>query len=136
MSRITILISTMLLLVSLGGTAIAEEQQAQWYRVFNVKLKPGKAMEADAFVKKYLTTVDEKVGRKVVTYVYQTGPWDRISYFPAVMTKDGIETVPSDQVWWKAFVQQEGSEDKAAARMAQFMDMVAVFEMEIAKPQQ
>lgn len=123
MSRITILISTILVIATLGGGAIAAEQQVQWCRVFNVKLKPGKAMEADAFVKKYLTTVDEKIGRKVVTYVYQDGPWDRVSYFPAVMTKDGIETVPSDQVWWKAFVEQEGSEEKAAARMAQFMNM-------------
>ena len=136
MSRIMIFVATILLIATFGGTAIAQDQQVQWYRVFDVKLKPGKFLEADAFVKKYLTPVDDKIGRKTITFVYQTGPWDRISYFPAVMTKDGIETIPSDQVWWKAFVEQEGGEDKAAARMAEFMNMVAVFETEIAKPQQ
>ena len=52
------------------------------------------------------------------------------------MTEHGIDTMPSEKVWWDAFVAQEGSEEKAAARMAEFMDMVAVFETEIAKPQQ
>ncbi len=136
MPRITLLVSTILMIVSLGSAAIAEDDQVEWYQVFNGKLKPGKIMEADAFVKKYLTTVDDKIGRKVMTFVYQTGPWDRVSYFPAVMTEQGIDTVPSEQVWWDAFVEQEGSEEKAAARMAEFTDMVAVFETEIAKPQQ
>lgn len=136
MSRITLLVATVLMIVSLGNAATAEDDQVEWYRVFNVKLKPGKIFEADAFVKKYLTPVDDKIGRKVLTFVYQTGPWDRVSYFPAVMTEDGIDTVPSDKVWWDALVEQEGSEENAAARMAEFSDMVAVFETEIAKPQQ
>jgi hypothetical protein len=122
--------------MGLNGVAAAADDQVEWYKVFNVKLKPGKFLEADAFVKTYLTPVDDKIGRKTVTFVYQTGPWDRVSYFPAEMTEQGIDTLPSEKVWWDAFVVQEGSEEKAAARMAEFMDMVAVFETEIAKPQQ
>lgn len=136
MSRIMMFVSALFLIANLGGVAIAQEEEVQWYRVFNVKLKPGKFFEADEFVNKYLTPIDEKIGREVVTFVYQTGPWDRVSYFPAVMTEGGIDTVPSEKVWWDAFVEQEGSEEKAAARMAEFMDMVAVFEVQIAKPQQ
>ena len=114
---------------------VKAEGNPEWYKVFNVKLKPGKAFEADAFVKAYFTPVDDKIGRATRTFVYQTGPWDRVSYFPAVMTENGNDTVPSEQVWWEAFVEQEGSEEKAGARMAEFMDMVAIFETELAKPQ-
>jgi hypothetical protein len=136
MPQIMRFVFTALLVMGLGGAPATADDEVEWYKVFNVKLKPGKFFEADNFVKQYLTPADEKIGRKVVTFVYQTGAWDRVSYFPAEMTEQGIDTIPSEKVWWDAFVAQEGSEEKAAARMAEFMDMVAVFETEIAKPQQ
>ena len=135
MKRVTLVILVASLFVGLPSKAQDASEQPDFYRVFNIKLKPGKALEADAFVNKYLTPADDAIGRKVITFVYQTGEWDRITYFPARMTENGIDTIPSDQAWWEAFVKQEGGEEQAQARIAEFMDLVDVFEVEIAKPQ-
>lgn len=136
MIRVTLVIIAAFLFVgSSPSKAENADAQPELYKVFNVKLKPGKAFEADAFVKEYLTPVDDAIGRNVITFVYQTGAWDRITYFPARMTENGIDTIPSEQTWWEAFVKQEGGEEQAQARMAEFMALVDVFEVEIAKPQ-
>jgi hypothetical protein len=135
MTRITYVILAVFLLGALPLRAQDVDEQPEFYKVFNVKLKPGKASEADAFVTKYLTPADDAVGRKVITFVYQTGAWDRVTYFPAKATENGIDTIPSEQAWWEAFVKQEGGEEEAQARLAEFMNLVDVFEVEIAKPQ-
>lgn len=135
MTRMILVILAALFLGGSPSVAQSAGEQPEFYKVFNVKLKPGKAIEADAFVNKYLTPVDDAIGRKVITFVYQTGAWDRVTYFPARATENGIDTIPSEQVWWEAFVKQEGGEDAAQARMAEFMDLVDVFEVEIAEPQ-
>jgi hypothetical protein len=135
MMRTALVILAAFLLGTLPSKAQDAGQEPKFYKVFNVKLKPGKALEADAFVTKYLTPADDAIGRKVITFVYQTGAWDRITYFPARATENGIDTIPSEQAWWEAFVKQEGGEEQAQARIAEFMDLVDVFEVEIAKPQ-
>ena len=135
MTRATLVILVAFLVGSQPLEAQDTGEKPQFYKVFNVKLKPGKAFEADAFVNKYLTPADDAIGRKVITFVYQTGAWDRITYFPAKMTENGIDTIPSEQAWWETFVNQEGGEEAAQARLAEFMDLVDVFEVEIAKPQ-
>ena len=135
MTRVTLVIFAAFLLGALPLKAQDAGEQPEFYKVFNVKLKPGKVVEADTFVNKYLTPVDDAIGRKVITFVYQTGGWDRITYFPARTTETGIDTIPSEQAWWEAFVKQEGGEEEAQARMAEFMELVDVFEVEIARPQ-
>ena len=135
MTRATLVILVAFLVGSQPLEAQYTGEQPEFYKVFNVKLKPGKALEADAFVNRYLSPADDAIGRKVITFVYQTGAWDRITYFPARITENGIDTIPSEQVWWEAFVKQEGGEEEAQARLAEFMDLVDALEVEIAKPQ-
>ena len=109
----------------------AEKEKVSWYEVSSLKFKSGKTEEALKIIHDHFQKVDKTIGRRVIPFDFQTGEWDHVVYFPS--DPGQMDTIPSRDVWWKAFAEQEGGREKAQELFQRFWDLVANSKSEIAR---
>jgi hypothetical protein len=131
-AAITVLVTALPLLAQDLPKA-EKRENVQYYEAVFAKFKPGMADQAWEAIYEHFQVVDKKVGRKVRAYDLQTGDWDHVVFFPI----DGPDyfswsTSPQDEKWWAAFVEQEGSAEKAQEIMKKYQDAVAERKVELA----
>lgn len=130
-----IVLATVCLAVASPSSASAQEAagEPQWYQVFYFKFVPGMKERAIEHIAQHFWPVDMAIGRKVLPFDFVTGEWHHVVYFPAAISPDGIDTVPSFQVFWKELVAREGGEAAADNAFADFFAMVAEHEVQLAR---
>ena len=97
-----------------------------WHQVVMVKFKPGTVDKAKEIINNHFMKAGQEAnvpGPQMMDF--KTGEWDMMF----VWTMDSIsdmnwEVHPDDEKWWAAFVEQEGSEEKAQKVWEDYMNMI------------
>ncbi len=120
-----------------------ELSKANWYHVMSLKFKPGKIEEAMKIAVDHFVPADKGTGRQVTLFLYQTGEWDAVVYFPMEEGPSELAglTGPTNEKWWPAvadkwwaaLAEQVGGTEKARELVQDFWDKVANYKWEIAQ---
>ena len=111
-----------------------KRENTKYYQANLVKFKAGKADEAYGYIYDHFVPVDKKIGRKIISFDFQSGNWDHVVYFPLEEGPGelGWITSPTEEKWWVAFAEQEGGVEKAQEMMQKFQATIAASKSEIA----
>lgn len=128
-----VVLAGLCLAVALPAAAQDAGAGQQWYQVFYFKFVPGMKERALAHVVEHFVPVDMAIGRKTIAFDLATGEWDHVAYFPATVGPEGIDSVPSWQVWRAELARREGGKAAADKVFADYFAMVAEHKVELAR---
>ena len=113
---------------SFGQEMKAEKyENPEWVAISYIKFKPMKKDPAMGIVENYFAKADEDAGiDPPVTYHLAFGDYDMMVIWDM---KDGVETLnykmtPEDAEWMKSMAKIAGGQDKAMAKLEEFMSYV------------
>jgi hypothetical protein len=117
--------------------------KGNWYHVLHFKFRPGKLDQAMTTILDHFRLADEAIGREVTAFLYQTGEWDFVGYFPLQEGPSELAGLvgPTNEKWWPALAdkwwaalaEQVGGTEKARELVQDFWDKVANYKWEIAQ---
>jgi len=139
MKKLTLL----LLFIGMGTFLMAQSDEmkpkkyenSSWHQMVCVKFKAGKVGEARKLIEKYVTAGETAGTPAPQTFWFVTGPYDMLLIWD-------FENGPSDLEWqwdangikwWKAFIEQEGSEEAAQKIQEEYNALVAGSKSEIVR---
>ena len=98
-----------------------------WHSITMVEYKPGTADEARALIQKFEKAAQEAGTDLPVTHWFESGKYDLIVTWKL---NDGVTDFqgkwsPHGEVWWRALVKLEGSEEAARKLQADYDNLVA-----------
>jgi len=104
-----------------------KKHDATWHRVVFVNFKAGKAGEANDIIKKYESAAVRAGTPQPEKYWFETGPYDLMLIWDLKGGPADLEWKwsPDGVNWWKALVDQEGSEEAADELRNRYSDLVA-----------
>ena len=130
----------LLMFVGLGTFVFAQDdlkpakyENSTWYEMTCVKYKAGKVGEAKKLIEKFMTASEAAGTPGPKQFWFVTGPYDMLLLWkmdggPSALewkwSEDGIN-------WWKAIIEQEGSEEAANKLQADYDALVAGSKREI-----
>ena len=122
--------------------SFAQEMKAEkydnpeWVSIAYIKFKPMKKDAAMSIVENYFAKADEDAGIDApTTYHFPMGKYDMMVVWDM---KEGIETLnwkmtPEDVKWMKSMAKVAGGQDKAMAKMDEFMSYVESWDNTMAR---
>ncbi|MCB7482457.1 hypothetical protein [Christiangramia sediminis] len=136
--------TTLALLVFLiaGNLSFGQEMKAekyenpQWVSMASIKFKPMKKDAAMEIIHNYFAKADEDAGIKPPTaFHFVTGKYDMLVIWEM---PEGIETLnykmtPEDVKWMSSMAKIAGGQDKAMAKLDEFMTYVETWDNSIAR---
>lgn len=136
--------TTIALLVFLiaGNLSFAQEMKAekyenpQWVTMASIKFKPMKKDAAMEIIHNYFAKADEDAGIDAPTaYHFVTGKYDMLVVWEM---PEGVETLnyrmtPEDAKWMNSMAKIAGGQDKAMAKLDEFMTYVETWDNSIAR---
>lgn len=125
-----------------GNLSYAQELKAEkyenpeWVSISYIKFKPMKKDAAMNIVENYFVKADEDAGiDPPTTYHFNFGKYDMMVIWEM---EEGLETLnykmtPGDVKWMKSMAKVAGGQDKAMAKLDEFMSYVEVWENMMAR---
>ncbi len=122
---------------SFGQEMKAEKyEDPQWVMMAQIKFKPMKKDAAMSIVHNYFVKADEDAGIEPPTTFHMVGgDYDMIVVWDM---KEGVETLnykmtPDDVKWMQSMAKVAGGQDKAMAKLDEFMSYVDTWENSLAR---
>ncbi|MGA8853688.1 MAG: hypothetical protein WB492_05885 [Christiangramia sp.] len=136
--------TTIAVLVFLFATSFSFSQEMKaekyenptWVTMAYIKFKPMKKDAAMGIVENYFAKADEDAGiDPPTTYHFPTGKYDMLVIWEM---KEGLETLnykmtPDDVKWFASMAKVAGGQDKAMAKLDEFMSYVEEWDNTLAR---
>lgn len=104
-----------------------KKHDATWHQVVHVKFKAGKVGEAKKIISRFQTAAAAAGTSTPNQYWYVTGSYDMMLIWDLKGGPSDLEWAwsPNGVKWWKAFVEQEGSEEAAQKLQDEYRSFIA-----------
>ena len=103
------------------------DSNVMWHSITMVEYKPGTADEARTLIQKFEAAAEESGTALPVIYWFESGKYDMILTWKLSDGETDFQGKwsPHGDAWWKALVNQEGSEEAARKLHAEYDNLVA-----------
>jgi hypothetical protein len=127
--------SLIFLMLAMGAYLFAQSDEfkpmkyegSTWYEVVLVNFKPGKVGDAKKIIEKYKEAGETAGTTPPEEYWFLTGTHDMMLIWEMEGGPSELEWKysPESVKWWKAFVEQEGSEEAASELSEEYSSLIA-----------